>query len=354
MSISTSHLSSSQELFLAACQNQKTHRPPIWLMRQAGRYMEQYRQLKEKYDFLTLCKTPELALQVTLQPINRFDMDAAILFSDILTPLEPMGMDIGFSDQGGPRLQSPQNPFLLQTYDIDQDLSYVPDTIKLIKKELPDKAVLGFCGAPFTLAAYILEQGHKKAFHTLRIAIAQEPEKVKNLLSILARQMGQYLGHQILAGVNAVQIFDSWAGNLPEKIFDEFALPYERLTITTMTEFLQKHNPQLQKGKDFFTILFIKDYKGPWEKLLHSQTDIISVDENASLEHVRKNVSVPLQGNLSSYDLFKTKQELENRIEATMNALQSKGHIFNLGHGILPKTPEENVEFLVQKLKSKK
>ncbi len=343
---------SSRELFLAACKNQKTYRLPIWLMRQAGRYMKDYRQLKEKYDFLTLCKTPELALQVTLQPIHKFDMDAAILFSDILTPLEPMGINLKFSDDKGPALSVPDSVFNLKTYETMEKLSYVPQTIRLIRQQLPQKAVLGFCGAPFTLATYILDQSHKKSFHAIRIAIAQEPDKLKTMLTTLANQMGQYLATQILAGADAVQMFDSWAGNLPAEIFDQFVLPYQKITMNTMEEIVQKQKPSIIKGKDYFTILFIKNFQHPWDKLRNSNADIISVDENTPLMDVRKKLNYPLQGNLSPYELFKSPDQLKKTIAQLAKSLDQTGHIFNLGHGVLPQTPEKNVAILVDMIRS--
>jgi uroporphyrinogen decarboxylase len=326
-------------------------------MRQAGRYMQEYQRLRQKYDFLTLCKTPELATQVSLQPINKFNMDGIILFSDILTPLEPMGVNLAFSDAKGPALDTSklkQNLTDLRYYHIPEKLDYVPQTIKMLKQEKPHKALIGFAGAPFTLATYLMEKEHKKNFHFLRIAIAQDPDYVKKILEILARQMGQYLAWQLIAGADLVQLFDSWAGNLPSQQFSEFALSYQNLCLEVMEQELANNEEGRKRlqAKDYHTILFIKNFSGPWSLLEHSHTDILSIDDSHPLSQVRAHFkdTTPLQGNLSPYDLFLPQDKLRQAVRSLSQELASTGHIFNLGHGVLPQTPEQNIFTVMETL----
>ena len=326
-------------------------------MRQAGRYMAEYQKLREKYDFLTLCKTPELAAQVSLQPINKFDMDGMIFFSDILTPLEPMGIDLAFSEATGPALETSsfdQGLTDLRPYHVPEALNYVPQTLKILKQEKPHKALIGFAGAPFTLATYLMEKKHKQKFHAIRIAMAQSPEYVKRVLELLARQMGHYLAWQLISGADLVQLFDSWAGNLPPEQFAEFVLPYQNLCFETMRQELEKHEEGRQRlyNKDYYTILFIKNFAGPWTLLENSLADIFSIDDSRSLAQVRAELKKkrPLQGNLSSYDLFLPQDQLKQKVRTIAQELENTGHIFNLGHGVLPQTPEQSITTIMQTL----
>lgn len=351
----------SRELVIAAAKNNKTNRPPVWLMRQAGRYMAAYRKVRERYDFLTMCKTPDIAVEVTLQPIQQFDMDIAIFFSDILTALEPMGVDIQFTDAGGPELDISKTNNLkdLKIYDVEESLSYVPEALRILRKELGDeKALFGFSGAPFTLATYLFEGKHKKAFNNIRKIMVQDPNYLHGVLKALARQMGIYLAAQIKAGADGVQLFDSWAGNLPPSEFKLFALKYQKMTFDFLNEELTKstEGSRILRQGNFSKVLFIKNFIGPIETLVDSGANVLSIDETRELSQVRRDLGdkgerVALQGNLSPYALYLDPGSLEKKVVELLKELDSKGHIVNLGHGVFPDIPEESITTFVDTVK---
>lgn len=326
------------DTFLKACRGEKTDYTPVWLMRQAGRYLPEYQALREKYDFMTLCKTPELAAEVTLQPVRRLNVDAAILFSDILIPLEPMGIRIEFPERGGPLLSIPENIKRFRKIKPEEDLPFVMETIKILIKEL-DIPLIGFSGAPFTLLAYIIEQGSSKDFLRTKRLMYENPERYKNLMETLSTTVTEYLSAQIKAGVQAVQLFDTWAGILTPRDFKEHVLPYVKDIMARL------------KG-NVPVIYFVLNGGTFLESIKESGADVIGIDWRidigAAIDILGDAVSV--QGNLDPCELFLPEERLFERItDIIRKGMRSsiRGHIFNLGHGILPETPVEKARYLV-------
>jgi uroporphyrinogen decarboxylase len=337
-------VSGRADLFLRACAGEPVERTPVWIMRQAGRYLPEYRALKDRYDFLTLCKTPELAAQVTLQPVERLGVDAAILFSDILVPLEPMGVGLRF--EPGPVLERPINTAeavsALRPLHAEESCAFVMDTIRLLRRELEGKIpLIGFCGAPFTLAAYLVESREKGktkgTFDGVVRMIFEEPELAHRLLRHLGEAMTDYLSAQIKAGAQAVQIFDSWGGILGPREFREFALPYVRRMIAA-----------LPAGRGP-VIYFVLNGGHLLESIRESGAEVIGLDWRTPLQEARRRVGpCALQGNLDPRALFATKTRLAEEVRRVLaEGSGSGGHVFNLGHGILPDTPVESTQALV-------
>lgn len=329
--------------FLRALLRQPVDRQPIWLMRQAGRYLPEYRATRAKAgNFLTLCKTPELACEVTLQPLERFDLDAAILFSDILTIPDAMGMGLYFAENEGPRftktLQTKNDIEQLPIPDPLSELRYVSDAVTLIQRELHQRVpLIGFAGSPWTVACYMLEGGGSgKQFERIRKMIYQQSEIVHALLEKLTQATILYLNAQIESGVNAVMVFDTWGGLLTTQHYEEFSLNYMKRIIS------QLKTPN---------IIFTKN-GGQWlEKIAQSGCNAAGIDWTMDLSvatNIAKN-KIALQGNLDPLALFAPEEKLEKDIEHIMRATENfPGFIFNLGHGILPETPPERVKFLVE------
>jgi uroporphyrinogen decarboxylase len=331
--------------YLAALRGEQSDRIPIWMMRQAGRYLPEYRALREKHAFIEMCETPELACEVTLQPIRRFGFDAAILFCDILIPLTPMGAPFAF-DKGGPKMAQP----LRSEADIDQltvveseaHLGFVGDAIRMIKGELGDTPLIGFAGAPFTLATYLIEGGSSKDFKEIKSLLYSRPELVARLLDLLADQTADYLLMQARAGVDAIQLFDTWGGILTPADYQRFILPG-----------IQKIFARLE-GCGVPRILFMKGGVPFISHMVRSGADAYGVDWSIDLaSFAEKAPGVPLQGNLDPLVLFGSQEEIRHRAEAVCRFGEAAtGHVFNLGHGILPQTPIESVETLVQVVQS--
>jgi len=316
-------------------------------MRQAGRYLPEYLAVREKHPFVEVCSTPELACEVTMQPIRRFGFDAAILFSDILVPLAPMGAPFNFSN-GGPRLEKPlrdeKDIVALHTVDSRDELAFVGQSIRLVTQELGDTPLIGFAGAPFTLAAYLVEGGGSQNFENLKTMLYKRPGLLAGLLQKLTDQVADYLCMQIDAGVKAVQLFDTWAGILTPADFEQYLLPgyqkiFERIQPT--------HVPK---------VLFMKGGAPYLEIMARSGADVIGLDWTldmaASLSRI---AGFPVQGNLDPTVLFGSHEEIRRRALAICRAGDAApGHVFNLGHGILPSTPLDAVEVLVETVKSYK
>lgn len=325
------------DTFLKACRGEKTEYTPVWLMRQAGRYLPEYQKLRGKYDFMTLCKTPELAAEVTLQPIRRLNVDAAILFSDILIPLEPMGIRIEFPEKGGPVL-SYEDLNKLKEINPEKDIPFVMDTIKILLKEL-DVPLIGFSGAPFTLLTYIVEQGSSKNFLKTKRLMYEDSKKYTKLMELLSSTVTKYLSAQIEAGVQAVQLFDTWAGILTPRDFKEYVLPFVKKVISSI------------KG-NVPVIYFVLNGGTFLDTIKESGADVIGVDWRidigTAIDKLKDGVSV--QGNLDPCELFLPEEKLFERItDIVKKGMRSsiKGHIFNLGHGVLPETPVDKAKFLV-------
>jgi uroporphyrinogen decarboxylase len=333
------------DLFLRACMGEAVERTPVWIMRQAGRYMAQYREVRAKHSFWTICRTPELATKVTMQPIDRLGVDAAILFSDILVVLPAMGLDVAFNP--GPQLAQP----LRTSADIDalrhidplSDLGFVLEAVKSIRREIDGRIpLIGFGGAPLTLAAYMVEGGGSKNFMHLKGLFHEEPKNAKKLMSFLVDAQADYLNAQIDAGVQAIQIFDTWAGNMSRRIYREFVLE----PVTQLIERIKRPSVPV--------IYFIRDAAHVLDLLASIGADVISVDDKLPLSTVAEMIGPgpSLQGNLDSTVLLGSRESILEGVKRVLeDAPGDRGHIFNLSHGILPPTPEENASYMVDTVK---
>ncbi len=343
---------SNNSLFLRALRNEPVERPPVWMMRQAGRYMPEYRALKEKHTFLELCKTPELAVEVTMQPLRAFDVDAAILFSDILIPLEGMGLKIDFNP--GPQvknpIKSPADVSALTVKDPNSYCSFVGEALSVIKREvkaLPsstgERAVIGFAGAPWTMACYMMDQGPFKHFHGTQIFANEHRKATHEMLAKLTEVVTSYLLFQIESGAEAVQLFDTWAGNLSVEDYREFALPYTRQILSAVA---RTQTP---------TALYVNGSAHLLEEMVDSGADCIGLDWRVSLTEAASRIpqSVVVQGNLDPTRLFSDKQRVISETEALVSSWKRRsGFIANLGHGILQRTPMENVTAFVETVRA--
>ncbi len=333
-------------LFLRACRGEQTERTPIWIMRQAGRYLPEYRAIREKTDFMTLCKTPELASEVTVQPIDIIGTDAAILFSDILVIPEAMGMDLEIVESKGPIFDKPLRSAAdidkLDTENVVERLEYVMQAIKMTKEKLAGRVpLIGFSGAPWTLATYMVEGKGSKSFEIIKSLIYREPATAHKLLQILADSVVEYLNAKIRAGADAVQIFDTWAGNLTPSDFEEFSLRY----LKYICDRIETHGVPV--------IVFAKGV-GNMNSLADLKCDVLGVDWTKDIGAVKAEIGgrKVLQGNLDPCVLFAPKERIRIETEKILRAFSTgSGHVFNLGHGILPKTPVENAKYLVDCVK---
>ena len=328
--------------FLAACRREPTSYTPVWLMRQAGRYMEEYRKLRAQHGFLDLCKQPDLAAEITVTPVEKLGVDAAILFADILLILEPMGVGLEYSKGDGPVLHHPvrsgKDVDGLKEFNVETELAYVYESVKKIRKELKNKVpLIGFAGAPFTLASYLIEGGGSRNYvHTKRLFYSA-PEAWKRLMERLAKVIGEYLNCQIAAGAQAVQIFDSWAGCLTPADYEHYVQPYTKAVIDAVTPGVPVIN-------------FSTGTTGLLKNLRAAGGDVIGLDWRVNLDEGWAAVGhdVAVQGNLDPVALFASPKEIRTRVaEILRRAAGRPGHIFNLGHGVLPETPVDHVIAMV-------
>jgi len=327
--------------FLRACYFEEVDCTPIWLMRQAGRYMQEYRKIREKHSFWEMCKNPKLAAEVTLQPVKKLGVDAAILFSDILVPVEAMGAEIEFTEKKGPVIRNAAESFedieSLDT-DIEKRVDFVSEEIEILKSRL-DVPLIGFSGAPFTLASYLVEGGGSVNYIKTKAMMHREPKLFASLMSKLSEAVIRYLFVQIDAGVDALQIFDTWAGCLSPDDYEKFALPYTKKIISA----LKKENvPIINFAKDGASLLELRKKAGG---------SVIGIDWRVNLDEAWKRIGYKfaIQGNLDPVALFADKKEIERQAKEILKRAENRsGHIFNLGHGILPETPVENVVALVK------
>jgi uroporphyrinogen decarboxylase len=329
--------------FLSACRRQPTEHTPIWLMRQAGRYQKEYRALRKKHSFLELCKTPELAAKVTLLPVEQFPVDAAIIFADILLPLEPMGVEFEFSKDEGPVFHQPVREMeqvnRIRIIDPEEDLPFLMEAIRIVRKELDGKVpLIGFAGAPFTLASYIIEGGHSKNYILTKGMMYENPTMWGLLMEKLSEVLIRYLNAQVRAGAQALQIFDSWVGCLSPGDYEEYVLPYSKKVI----DGVDKSVPLIHFGTMSSTLLGLMKKAGG---------DVIGVDWRADLGEAWAGIGydVAIQGNLDPVVLFAPPEVIEKKAKRILDSVKGRpGHIFNLGHGILPNTPVENVACLIE------
>ena len=329
-------------IFLKSLRGEPCDRTPIWIMRQAGRYLPEYQEVRSKLSFTELCHTPEAACEVTLQPIRRFGFDAAIMFSDILTLLEPMGAPFDFS-QGGPKLERPlrteKEIDSLQTYDAQEGTHFVAEAIKLMKEGLGDKTpLIGFAGSPFTLATYLIEGGGSKNYENLKTMLYSRPELLTRLMDKLTDQTIDYLNMQVDAGVDAVQLFDTWGGILHPADYAKVILPCVKRIMDSL------------KDKGVPRIYFLKG-SAPYLDLV-TTLDVEALGMDWTMDMAK---SLPLmkgfavQGNLDPLALFGTEDQIRDRaLDICREGSKAPGHVFNLGHGILPKAPISAVETLVE------
>lgn len=332
------------DTFLRACRGEEVQYTPVWFMRQAGRYLPEYQTVRANVDFLTLCKTPRLAAEVTLQPVDILGVDAAILFSDILIPIESMGMRLEFSDKEGPILSEPirskSSVDRLIIPDTEEDMPFIIETIKILREELENKVpLIGFSGAPFTLATYMIEGGTSKNFIQTKKMMFQHTGVFDYLMDKLATTIISYLSDQIKAGAQAVQIFDTWAGMLTPDDYKGFILPYVKKVISEL------------KKEAVPVIYFVNDCAGILREVKKSGADVIGIDWRIDIADAIKKLGkkIIIQGNLDPCALFLPKEKLEERVKDILwKGETAKGHIFNLGHGILPHTPVENVIAMVE------
>lgn len=334
--------------FLRAIWKQSIDATPVWVMRQAGRYLPEYRKVRAKAgSFMTLCKTPELACEVTLQPLARFPLDAAILFSDILTIPDAMGLGLHFKEGEGPFFERPvQTAKAIQSLSVpdpEVDLRYVLDAIKMIKQELAGTVpLIGFCGSPWTIATYMIEGRANKAFPLIQKMLQEEPQLLHHLLDVLAQSVAAHLNAQIKAGVQAVMIFDTWGGMLNTEQYQAFSLHYVKQIVASL---IKEH-----EGVRIPSILFTKG-GGKWLELMTAtDCNVLGVDWLTNLHEARQRVGdkVALQGNLNPEILLSTPEKIEAEVARILEEYGAgSGHVFNLGHGITPDVPPENVAVLV-------
>jgi uroporphyrinogen decarboxylase len=320
---------------LKACRREPVDRTPVWIMRQAGRYLPSYRALREKVSFMKLCKTPELALQATLTPLEVMDVDAAILFSDILIPVEAMGMKVVFTEKKGPQLPDPirtqADLARLHVPDPEETMRFVPDAIRLINQALKGRIpLLGFSGSPYTLATYMIEGETSKNFHGIKRRLFESPKLLHALLERLADTVTAYLNAQIAAGAHAVQLFDTWAGALSPAEYAEFAFPYARRVIAGLR----------REGTP--VILYVNGGGDYLELMAETGADVLSLDWRIDIGEARRRIGhrVALQGNLDPCALYAPPEAIRAQVARILQRYgRGEGHIFNLGHGILPDIP---------------
>jgi uroporphyrinogen decarboxylase len=334
--------------FIRALLRQNVDKTPVWIMRQAGRYLPEYRATREKVrDFMTLCKTPELACEVTLQPLARFDLDAAILFSDILTIPDAMGLGLHFIEGEGPHFTHPLRTAAdiarLGAPDPEHELRYVNDAVKLIKHELQQRLpLIGFSGSPWTLACYMVEGGSSKDFSRVKQLMYNDPKAMHALLATLAKSVSLYLQAQIQAGVDAVMLFDTWGGILTDRDYRQFSLAYMQQIIERL--------PREREGQRIPIILFTKNGALWLDAISKTGCDAIGLDWSIDIGRAREQVGhrVALQGNMDPAILKSSSERISEEVGVILKSFgHGEGHVFNLGHGITPDVPPENVTVMV-------
>lgn len=341
-------IESKNDTLIRALLKQPVDRTPVWMMRQAGRYLPEYRKVREQAgSFLNLCTNPELACEVTLQPLRRFDFDAAILFSDILTVPDAMGLGLYFTEGEGPKFKNPVRTAAdidrLPIPDPEAELRYVMDTVRLIKQSLHGSVpLIGFSGSPWTLATYMVEGGSSKSFQKIKGLMYEQPKLMHAMLDKLAQSVAAYLNAQIEAGAQAVMLFDTWGGVLTSEDYAEFSLYYAK-----QVRSLLKTNINRQRIP---TILFTKG-GGLWlETMADAGYDALGLDWQTDIQQARARVGdrVALQGNMDPVSLYASPDVITEKVKTVLQKYGSgSGHVFNLGHGILPDINPDHVKAMV-------
>ena len=337
----------ANDLLIRAARGEAVERTPVWMMRQAGRYLPEYRAVRAGIDFLTLCKTPDLAVEVSLQPLRILDVDAVIMFSDILIPVEAMGQEVRLTEQKGPELPDPirtrSHVDRLRVPDPLEAVPFVYEIIRTLRRELRGSVpLIGFAGAPWTLAAYMVEGGGSKSYSHIKRMMYTEPGTLHALLDKVADTIVLYLNAQIEAGAQVVQLFDSWAGELAPDDYEEFALPYEQKILSSIDRAAAP------------TILFINGSGVFLEKMARCGADVLSLDWRVGLDDARMRLGdgITFQGNLDPGVLLSTPAVITAKTEDLLRIGGTRRHILNLGHGILPMTPVENARAFVDAAKT--
>jgi uroporphyrinogen decarboxylase len=340
MSIQTAVLN-RKELFQRACRGEATSRVPVWMMRQAGRYLPEYREIRAKHAFLQVCKTPELAVEVSLQPFRRLGVDAVIVFADILIVAEAMGLKLELGD-AGPNVPEPVRSEAevrrLRNFDPEAETGFLMEAIRRLVREVgPTVPVLGFAAAPWTLACYMVEGRTKEGFTTVKSFMYREPKAFRELLSRIAQATIPYLQAQIAAGATAVQLFDTWCGELNLQEYLEFALPAMQEIMSSL-------------GRAVPVIYYTKASNHLLLAAADSGADVLSVDWRVDLRELRKALGprIALQGNVDPSVLFAPEATIRTVTQETAAALGGVGHILNLGHGILQHTPVESAKLFIE------
>lgn len=347
--MTTPEISSQNDLFLRACRREPIQRTPVWMMRQAGRYLPEYRAIRSKHDFLTMCKTPELAAEVSIQPVDILGVDACIIFSDILVVPEAMGMQLVVEEgKGGPRFPEPLRSTdaiaALRMPDPSTDLAFVLDALRLTRKGLAGRVpLIGFAGSPWTLATYMVEGGGSRSFRHIKELVYDRPEIAHALLDKIADAVAAYLNAKIEAGAQAVQIFDTWGGILPPHAFREFSLRSIKRVID-----------QIDRRKAP-VIVFCKDCEHSLEAIAAAGADVVGIDWTADLANARGRIgsTTALQGNLDPTMLYASPDRIRKGVIDVLEQFgNGPGHVFNLGHGILPDVPVEHAKCMIEAVKA--
>jgi len=333
--------------FLRACRRQQVDRTPVWFMRQAGRYMKEFRDIRMHHSLLEVCRTPSLAAEVTLQPIKRFDLDAAIIFADILLPVVPMGLSLDFVKGEGPQISNPirseKDIAALRPVAVEDDLGEVMATIRLVRPAL-QVPLIGFAGAPFTLASYMIEGGHSRYYLRVKQMMYSAPNLWHRLMTHVTQVIADYLVAQVAAGAQALQVFDSWVGALSPFDYRRFVSPYMK----TLFDALRVTGvPVIHFGTGTATLLSLQKAAGG---------DVIGLDWRVPLDEGWNLLGedVAVQGNLDPVLLFAPVAEIERQVDDILARARNRpGHIFNLGHGILPETPLEAVDAVIDRVHQK-
>ncbi|WP_049926825.1 uroporphyrinogen decarboxylase [Halopiger goleimassiliensis] len=323
-----------KDRFLRAARGERTDRPPVWMMRQAGRYLPEYRELREEYSFLEAISTPSVAAEISLQPYERFAPDGVVMYSDILTVLEPLGFSYHLESGVGPVVENPvESPADThrEHQPVAEELPYVGELLERLSAELgSEAAVLGFTGGPFTLSAYVCEGTPSRSFMAVRRLRAEHPEAFRRLLRAFTDVVVDYVTYQVESGADAIQLFDTYAGLLSPADYREFLLPLHR---------------EIVDAVDVPTIVFVRNVSGNLALLEETGADVVALDWTVDLEAAREELGdVAIQGNLDPALLYGDPETVRERTRAVVEAGGSEGHILNLGHGVDRNTPVENVE----------
>lgn len=328
------------DLIIRACRRENVSRTPVWMMRQAGRYLKEYRDIRKNVSFLDLCKTPDLAVEISLQPYRILDVDAVIFFSDILIPAEAMGVQVALTDKGpeiGNPVRSASDIEHLRIPNPDEAFPFTEEVLRTLRSELRDAVpLIGFAGAPWTLGSYMVEGGSSKSFAQIKGMAYREPHLVHRLMDKLSDTIASYLEYQIQSGAQLVQLFDTWAGELTRSDYEEFALPYTKKIFERI-------------GDKVPRILYVNGTSGLLESMVRTGADVLSLDWRISIAQARRRIGdrVALQGNLDPCLLLGRREHMLARTAQILDEAGPTGHVLNLGHGILPPTPVENARAFI-------